>query len=590
MTDWKITLAALRAQFLEGSKARLDRVEANLRRLRENAQDTEALTDLRLAFHGFSGLGGSYGFPRVTLLGRDGEKQCDEILAGTGGPGEAELTTWSRLLEDLRSDLGQEGAAMDAGPEPAPARRREALVVEPDLAERGQIALIVERAGLAFRGVGSRVEALAALEDGMPDAVLVDADLSDGSGYALVERIRSTPGGEAAAVLLLGGAATVLDRVEAIHCGADGLFEKPIDAEAVERRLQQLLERAAAETPRILSVEDDPDQAVLIRSYLESAGYEVAVVETPREFEEALIAFRPHLVLMDILLPGKVSGYDLARYLRQDDRYAMLPILFLTAQRQMDVRIETVRAGGDDHLAKPIVPGLLLSTVAARLERARFLKDLVERDGLTRLLAHTAFLERVRAAHGRKVRRPEGPQAALVELDLDHFKTINDTWGHPAGDRVLTALAALLRSRLRQSDSIGRLGGEEFGILIEDLSLEEAVRLVDRLREDFARIEHRGHGDATFRSSFSAGVAMSSGAADLPGWLGAADAALYDAKHGGRNRVAVFRPFASLAAPAAQVAASPQRRSGRRRPGRAARAVLVPVPHRAPADETRKAP
>jgi diguanylate cyclase (GGDEF)-like protein len=291
----------------------------------------------------------------------------------------------------------------------------------------------------------------------------------------------------------------------------------------------------------VLSVEDDPDQAGLVRSILESAGYEVCVAAGAREFEEALIAFRPDLVLMDILLPGGVSGYDLARCLRQDERYATLPVLFLTTEQQIHVRIEAVRAGGDDHLAKPISPGLLLSTVAARLERARFLKDLMERDGLTRLLVHTAFLERVRAALIRRRRRPESPQAALVVLDLDHFKKINDTWGHPVGDRVLIALSGLMRSRLRQTDSIGRLGGEEFGALLEDLTAEDAVHLVERLLADFSAIEHRGPEGASFRVSFSAGVAMSGAASDLPSWLEIADEALYEAKRGGRNRVVGYR-------------------------------------------------
>jgi diguanylate cyclase (GGDEF)-like protein len=337
----------------------------------------------------------------------------------------------------------------------------------------------------------------------------------------------------------VAGSANVFDRVEAIHCGADGLFEKPIDGEAIERRLQQLLERGQAEVPRVLSVEDDPDQAEFLRSILESAGYEFAVAINPAEFEEKLIAFRPDLVLMDILLPGGVSGYDLARYLRQDERYATLPVVFLTTEQQIQVRIEAVKAGGDDHLAKPIVPGLLLSTVAARIERARYLRDLMDRDGLTRLLSHTPFLERVRAAHVRRLRQLHAPQAALVVIDLDHFKKVNDTWGHPVGDRVLTALAGLLRTRLRQSDAIGRLGGEEFGVLLEDLTAPDAVRLVERLLADFGRIEHRTTGATTFRASFSAGIAMS-GAASWTHWLEAADAALYRAKSAGRGRVVVL--------------------------------------------------
>jgi diguanylate cyclase (GGDEF)-like protein len=541
LADWEKTLQTLRDQFLQGSVARLERIESDLGRLGSDPGDSQALADLRLAFHGFSGLGGSYGFPKVTMLGRDGERQCDALGAEAREPGKADVAAWRALLDGLRSELGTRLVAPVSVPASAPLPRGEGLVVEADSALCAELAGVVERAGLSVRCVASRVEALAALETRTPAAVLVDAELPDGSGYALVERIRATPGGETIAVILVAGVANVLDRVEAIHCGADGIFEKPLDPEAVGRRLQQLLERAATEAPRVLSVEDDPDQAGLVRSILESAGYEVCVAAGAREFEEALIAFRPDLVLMDILLPGGVSGYDLARCLRQDERYATLPVLFLTTEQQVHVRIEAVRAGGDDHLAKPISAGLLLSTVAARLERARFLKDLMERDGLTRLLVHTAFLERVRAALIRRRRRPESPQAALVVLDLDHFKKINDTWGHPVGDRVLIALSGLMRSRLRQTDSIGRLGGEEFGALLEDLTAQNAVHLVERLLADFAAIEHRGPEGATFRVSFSAGVAMSSAASDLPSWLEAADEALYEAKRGGRNRVVGYR-------------------------------------------------
>ena len=537
MADWKKTLDALREQFLQGSTARLDRIQADLGQLRREPEHSGALADLRLAFHGLSGLGGSFGFPKVTLLGLDGERQCDALAGDGRAPGQAELAALEALLAGLRSVLSLPTEASEPTAGPAAPREREALVVEADPRLRDDLAGSVERAGLSLRTASTRAEALAAVDVRMPEVILVDAELPDGSGYALVERIRALPGGEAIAVLLLAGSANVFDRVEAIHCGADGLFEKPIDAAAIERRLQQLLERAQAEAPRILCVEDDPDQGEFVRSVLESAGYEVAVATSPGQFEEMLSAFRPDLVVMDILLPGGVTGYDLARYLRQDERYAALPVLFLTTEQQIQARIEAVKAGGDDHLAKPIVPALFLSTVAARLERARFLKDLLERDGLTRLLSHTPFLERVRAAHGRRFRHPASPRAALVMLDLDHFKKVNDAWGHPVGDRILTALAGFLRSRLRQSDAIGRLGGEEFGVLLEDLTAEDAVRLVERLLADFGRMEHRTPDGDTIRVSFSAGIAMS-GMATWALWLAAADAALYRAKSAGRSRVA----------------------------------------------------
>ena len=124
-------------------------------------------------------------------------------------------------------------------------------------------------------------------------------------------------------------------------------------------------------------------------------------------------------------------------------------------------------------------------------------------------------------------------------IDLDHFKQINDRHGHPAGDRVLAALAALLRRRLRQSDTIGRYGGEEFAVLLEDLKGDEAVRLVDRIRQDFAALDHAAESEVSFRGTFSAGVALLEDSMDAERWCQVADEALYAAKNAGRDRTAL---------------------------------------------------
>jgi PleD family two-component response regulator len=222
-----------------------------------------------------------------------------------------------------------------------------------------------------------------------------------------------------------------------------------------------------AEQARILHLEDSELQAAYVRSVLESAGYEVRSCHDPRRFAAELHDFNPDLILMDLVLPG-TSGHELVRVLRREERYAALPVLFLTSEGEAQTRIATIMAGGDEHLVKPIARGLLLSALRARLERSRRLTALICRDGLTGLLNRTALLERARDFVERHRREP-GRQAVWVMVDLDHFKLINDRHGHPAGDQVLVFAATVLRSNLRRGDCVGRYGGEEFAILLEDL-------------------------------------------------------------------------------------------------------------------------
>jgi diguanylate cyclase (GGDEF)-like protein len=335
---------------------------------------------------------------------------------------------------------------------------------------------------------------------------------------------------------MVGGPSAFVNRVDAIHCGADGYFEEPVQGAALIRRLEHLLERGRTEPPRVLSVEDDADQAAFLRLVMESAGYRVRVCPDARNLEAELNTFRPDLVLLDIHLPGTAGGFALARCIRQQEVHAALPILFLTTKGELSSQIESIRSGADDYLVKPVAPGLLLSAVAARIERARFLKNLLERDGLTRLLNHTAFLERMRALASEWPADPKKP-LALVLIDLDDFKSLNDRYGHPMGDRVLCSLATLLRRRLRQSDLLGRLGGDEFAATIENIGEKQALRLLDRLRRDFSAIPQLAPDGSRFRATFSAGVALLEAGMDASRWRERADAALYAAKNRGRNRV-----------------------------------------------------
>jgi len=190
--------------------------------------------------------------------------------------------------------------------------------------------------------------------------------------------------------------------------------------------------------------------------------------------------------------------------------------------------------GGDEFLQKPIQPEHLISAVKSRVIRYRALRALMVRDSLTGLLNHTSFKERLRTEVLRAHRL--GHTLSVALLDIDFFKKVNDTYGHPAGDRVIKNLARLLKQRLRGADIIGRYGGEEFAVALPDTPLDGAVKALDNIRASFEAIEQFA-GEHTFRTTLSAGVTECTGSCDGETLIQRADEALYAAKHGGRNQV-----------------------------------------------------
>jgi diguanylate cyclase (GGDEF)-like protein len=481
----------------------------------------------------------AFGHERAGALGKQGDGECVALQRAGGTPEAHDLDGWSKLLDSIRQDLARPPVVPDVGSTTIPpvqaARPTVVLIVGTDPQTCRTLPKLLTNEGYTPVQATTQKEALAVVGAASVDAILTEDALPDGSGCELVERVRAQPGGEELPIVVLSPYATFADKIETIHCGADACFEKPVDWQALVRSVKHLIEASRPQPIRVLSVEDDPEHAAFIEGVLTEAGHRVRICSDPSQFERALREFLPDVVIMDIVLPG-MDGYDLVRYLRQDERYITLPVIFLTAERRTQSRSRSAKAGGDDYLVKPVQPALLQAVVTARAERARSVKTLLERDGLTGLLTHTALAERARKAHADKQRHPQR-QHAWVMLDLDHFKTINDRFGHPIGDRVLSALSALLRRRLRQSDTIARYGGEEFAVLFQGLSETQVVLLVDRLREDFAKIEHEASDKSRFHATLSAGVAMLPPGISIDKWRKAADDALYQAKNNGRNQV-----------------------------------------------------
>jgi diguanylate cyclase (GGDEF)-like protein len=295
----------------------------------------------------------------------------------------------------------------------------------------------------------------------------------------------------------------------------------------------------AAPAGRVLVVEDDPFQARFVRLTLEAGGYEVKVCEDPRRFQADLAACRPELVLMDIMLPG-ASGYELVRWLRHERASATLPVLFLTAEGQMQARLESTWAGGDDHLVKPLSSKTLLAAVADRLERSRRATLLVERDPVTNALTEADLLRRAAAAVERQRQDPRR-RISWVTIELDHLWSVQDCYGEPTGNRVLASVAALLRRELGPGSSIGRCDGPKLAVLLEGQRPRQVFRLIDGLRQKFAAHGHKSPAGGQFHTTFSAGIAALARDMSVEQWQEQAERGLRVARSSGRNRVELVR-------------------------------------------------
>lgn len=291
---------------------------------------------------------------------------------------------------------------------------------------------------------------------------------------------------------------------------------------------------------KVLVVDDVRDNVRMLAAILKDECDVSFALSGPEALEKMRKAV-PDLVLLDVEMPG-MDGYEVLAQMRADKLLERVPAIFVTARSDATDEEHGLTLGAVDYIAKPFSSAvvkarvrshLLLHHYAARLEAANVeLERLATTDGLTGVLNRRAFYERGEAELARIGRY--GGTAALLALDIDHFKRVNDTWGHKAGDQVLIAFAGGVRRCLRESDLIGRVGGEEFCILAPNT--ENADALAERILS-LVRGSPIASGTEQIRITTSIGISnLRAGDTSVADAVCRADAALYKAKHSGRDR------------------------------------------------------
>jgi two-component system, cell cycle response regulator len=304
---------------------------------------------------------------------------------------------------------------------------------------------------------------------------------------------------------------------------------------------------------KILVAEDDPVSRRLLEVTLSIWGYEVVTCADGQAAWNALKApDAPQLVILDWMMP-RLDGLQVCKNVRNPAERPAEPyvyIILLTAKSQKTDMVTGLEAGADDYLTKPfdaqelrmrLRAGRRILDLLDELVRAReIMREQARKDSLTQLCTRATVLELLKHELDRSQRNSIGSDApvSVVLADLDHFKHINDTYGHLAGDVVLRETAHRMRDAIRPYDSIGRYGGEEFLLVLSNCDTIGAAAIAERLLQA-VRKDTIVLAEATVSVTLSAGVATSGVIQDPETLLGAADAALYRAKRGGRNRVEV---------------------------------------------------
>lgn len=560
-------IAALQKRFLAQLPEKMERLQAAIAKISSEdrgagAKPESVRATARGIAHGLAGSGGTFGFPQISETARvleselhpptmqdainhainqrkieDHLTRLQHVVAHAL---DADASLIDECLISSQSTYEEESTARE--PDLEEDSRRTVFLVEDDTELASSIALQLGHFGYKVHSFSSPADMRDESDAARPLAILMDIGFPEGEfagtsfiGEKIPSHLKDIP------VLFISARGDFKARLEAVRAGGSAYFRKPVEISALAATLDSVTKRVPPMPFRVLIVEDDESIAELYAETLRSEGIEAEFITNPGRICQPLAEFSPDLILMDLYMP-ECDGIELASLIRQQPTYVSVPIVFLSCETRQDKQLAALKHGADDFLTKPIHADELVSVVKSRVSRARELRGRMDYDGLTGLLNHSKIMARleVELARAHRLDRP----IAFAMLDLDRFKSINDTYGHAVGDRVLRSLSHLLQQRLRRSDIAGRYGGEEFAIILTDTDAAGALRTLDELRADFAQLNHVA-GNHEFKVTFSCGIA------DFPSYnhtdtlSAAADAALYAAKRLGRNRIEVTPPIDS---------------------------------------------
>jgi len=328
---------------------------------------------------------------------------------------------------------------------------------------------------------------------------------------------------------------SVMDRVSIAKMKDAFLYNEDASPAKIANDIKYHVAGVDTHALKVLLIDDSMTEAFLTKKALTDAGCDVVALYSPLEAYEQLQKETPDIIVVDLHMP-EMNGDSFVRLVRQEPRFLSLPVVFLSNEDDDQLRIKAVANGADDFISKPVSPTHFPLYIANRVVRAREQGDKMNRDSLTGLLNHSSVMEHINASNNSGAFE----SISIIMLDIDHFKQVNDLYGHQTGDKVLRSISALLSRSLRQGDLVGRFGGEEFIVALPDTPLNNTLVIMNRILKTFKEFTFIDEYDKSFHCSFSAGVSILKPGESLDHAIGHADRMLYEAKSKGRSQVKIM--------------------------------------------------
>lgn len=534
-------LLKLRKNYIQKLPGRYNSLKKLAVKAVEDQDSGTALTELRMSVHKMAGSAATFGLETLTDTSRLFENYIDEVISGKKTLSKEKPGDLIKHLQKIREicadpEKYSEGIEREFSIDDFADKQEKKIVfvlgdndsVSKDLSEQlGYFGYKVEILN-NFSSLKNHIQ------EARNELLIMNTNIIDGKPMtaAAIKKIKDQSNRQLG-IIYFSDNDNFNIRLECVKAGGDDFFTIPLDVSRLIDRVDNLTNDESMNPYHILIVDDDPEQVSYYALLLQQAGMITSVASDPKKVLDILSESKPDLILMDMYMPT-CDGTELAAIIRQQEAFVSIPIVFLSFESNREIQLEAIKLGADDFLTKPIKPSHLISSVVSKAERNRQLRYFMERDSLTGLLNHTNIKE----ALYNEVLRAARAEVKLCfgMIDIDHFKNVNDTHGHMAGDRVLKSLSRLLQDRLRRTDIIGRYGGEEFAVILLNTDIENAEMIMNNIRQSFSQIRQiSAEGD--FYVTFSGGLSCFPEIKVAQDLNAAADQALYAAKESGRNKI-----------------------------------------------------